>query len=114
MTPCDNRTAYIVLGCILAAGLAFLAYNLLVSPVLAVNEDIDQLNKASAEKSEQIAQILRDQVKLQRWRTLSLPGVENLPGKPGVPRGPQEREHALLQTQDRYLTYLIKLLDRNK
>src|SRR5207249_3657417 len=84
----NNRTLILVLCVAAGAGLLMLGYNLFLSPLLEYDREIDEKAVAVAKKHAQVQQILRDKARLQEWRTLSLPGVENLPKTKGVSPNP--------------------------
>jgi hypothetical protein len=111
----NNRTLVLVLCVAAGAGLLMLGYNLFLSPLLEYDREIEQKSVAVAKKHAQVQQILRDKARLQEWRTLSLPGVENLPKAKGVSPNPQnDRDTAILQAQDRYITFLRDLISKHR
>lgn len=113
-TTQDRSLTYVVLGVLVVGGLALIGYNLLLLPLLATYRDIDQQQQVNAAKQLEIAQIARDRVKLQHWRLLSLPGVENLKAARPGPRTPHEREDALKTAEGEYSRYLRDLLARHQ
>src|SRR5262245_1432684 len=98
MNPRESSRAVVLLGLVVGGGLLFLAYRLFLVPFLQYQTEIRDAEEATAKKGTEILQITRDRVKLEQWRTLSLPGVENLPGPKKPQYTPQEREHALHTT----------------
>jgi hypothetical protein len=111
----NNRPLIFILCVAAGAGLLMLGLNLFLWPLLEYDREIDEKSVAVAKKFAQVQQILRDKARLQQWRTLSLPGVENLPKTKGVvPNPQQDRETAILQAQDRYVTFLRDLIRKHK
>jgi hypothetical protein len=92
-------------------GALLLFYNLFLGPLQEYNQRIEELTKANDDKEAQILQIVRDQKKLQAWRWLSLPGVENLRKEKGVlPNAKEDRNTAFAEAKNRYGKYLSDLL----
>jgi hypothetical protein len=110
----NNRVLVLGLCVALGAGAMMLGLNLFLLPYLEYGKDIDQHAAAVAQKNAKVQQIRRDQVRLQQWRVLSLPGVENLPKVKGPPNPQHDRDSALLQAQDRFGTFLRDLLKKHR
>jgi hypothetical protein len=113
MNSNNNRGAILLLCGLLGGGALLLGYNLFVVPLEEYGAEIAQLEKENQEKEAKILGILRDRKKLKEWRALSLPGVESLPPVKGPRNAAQDREHALLLAQARYVDYLRELLRKH-
>jgi hypothetical protein len=113
MNSNNNQGAILLLCILLGGGALLLGYNLFVVPLSDYSAEIAQLEKENQEKNDKILSILRDRKKLQQWRALSLPGVESLPKVKGPRNAAQDREHALLLAQARYVDYLRELLRKH-
>jgi hypothetical protein len=110
MNPRERQMALVLLGVGVLVGVLLIGYNLFLAPLLEYNRQIEEVEATNSKKSLQIRQILKDRVKLTGWRAISLPGVESLPKGKGPANPAADREHALVQTQDKYLTYLRDLM----
>jgi hypothetical protein len=112
--PKNNRVLVTLLVAGLGIGAVLLFYNLFWSPLQEYNGRIVELEKANAEKEAEMLQIIRDQKKLQAWRWLSLPGVENLRREKGtLPNPTEDRKSAFADAKNRYSEYLGNLLRKN-
>ncbi len=111
----NNRNLVLVLAVAAGFGLIMLGLNLFLFPLLEYDRQIEEKSIAVNKKFVQVQQVLRDKARLQAWRTLSLPGVENLPKVKGVmPNPAADRDTAQLQAQDRYITFLRELIRKHR
>src|SRR5262249_23132967 len=110
----DNRFLILILCVAAGAGLIMLALTLFINPLLDVNAQIDHHTQSRDEKFAKVQRILRDKALLPQWRVLSLRGVENLPKVKGPANPQHDRDTALLQAQDRYVTALREGLKRHR
>jgi hypothetical protein len=114
VNPQNNRVLVTLLCAGLGIGAVLLFLNLFWWPLQEYNRRIDELEQANSDKQAEVFQILRDKKKLQQWRVLSLPGVENLPKVKGAPPNPvEDRRKALNEADDRYSKYLRDLLKKH-
>jgi hypothetical protein len=111
VNPQNNRVLVTLLCVGLGVGALMLFLNLFLWPLQEYDRQINELERANADKEAEVVQIQRDQRKLLAWRWLSLPGVENLKKVKGqAPNPSEDRKTAFAEARDLYNKYLSDLL----